>query len=48
MKSFEHENEWILKEALIELGMNWVLGVNEGKNRVKNNFLLFGPEQKNA
>ena len=38
MKRFEDENEWILKEVLIEFGMNWVVGVDEGKNRIKNNF----------
>lgn len=48
MKRFEDENEWILKEVLIEFGMNWVVGVDEGKNRIKNNFLVFEPEQKNA
>ena len=48
MKWFEDENEWILKEVLIEFGMNWVVGVDEGKNRIKNNILVFEPEQKNA
>lgn len=47
-KRFEDENEWIVKEVLIEFGMNSVLGVDEGKNRIKNNFLVFEPEQKNA
>ena len=33
-KRFEDENEWIVKEVLIEFGMNSVLGVDEGKNRI--------------